>query len=75
MKRMHELVRANPRYGYRRIWALLRLEGQRVNRKRIHRLWKQEHFKVPMKQHKKRHLCASKNSIVRRLCEHKDVVG
>ena len=74
MKRMHELVRANPRYGYRRIWALLRLEGQRVNRKRIHRLWKQEHFKVPMKQHKKRHLGASKNSIVRRRCEHKDHV-
>jgi transposase InsO family protein len=25
--RMHELVRAHPRYGYRRIWALLRTEG------------------------------------------------
>ena len=74
MQRMHELVRHHPRYGYRRIWALLRLEGQRVNRKRVHRLWRQEHFKVPQKQHKKRHLGSSSNSIVRRKAEHKDHV-
>jgi hypothetical protein len=49
VKRMHELVRQHPRFGYRRIWALLRLDGHRVNRKRIHRLWKQECFKVPTK--------------------------
>ena len=38
---MEALVRKHPRYGYRRIWALLRREGFRVNRKRIYRLWKQ----------------------------------
>ena len=74
VKRMHELVRHHPRYGYRRIWGLLRLEGWRVNRKRIHRLWKQEHFKVPQKQHKKRHLGSSSNSIIRRRAERKDHV-
>ena len=74
MTRMHELVRQYPRYGYRRIWALLRLEGRRVNRKRIHRLWKREHFKVPKKQHMKRHLGCSANSIVRRQAECKDHV-
>jgi len=75
VKCMHELVRRHPRYGYRRIWALLRLEeGLRVNRKRIHRLWKQEGFKVPSKQHKKRHLGSSENSIVRRRAEHKNHV-
>ncbi len=36
--RMLELVKQHPRYGYRRIWALLRREGWRVNRKRVHRL-------------------------------------
>jgi transposase InsO family protein len=30
--RMHELVREHPRYGHRRIHALLRREGWRVNR-------------------------------------------
>ena len=74
MRRMHELVRRHPRYGYRRIWALLRLEGWRVNRKRIHRLWKREHFKVPRKQHKKRHLGSSENSITRCQAECKDHV-
>ncbi len=32
----------HPRYGYRRIWALLRREGWEVNRKRIERLWRLE---------------------------------
>ena len=36
--RMNELAAAHPRYGYRRIWALLRAEGLEVNRKRIERL-------------------------------------
>jgi putative transposase len=40
--RMNELAALHPRYGYRRIWALLRTEGWRVNRKRIERLWRLE---------------------------------
>jgi len=39
---MLELVRRHPRFGYRRVWALLRSEGFAVNRKRVHRLWKRE---------------------------------
>lgn len=33
--RMRELVREHPRYGCRRIWALLCRKGWRVNRKRV----------------------------------------
>ena len=33
VKRLRELSRKHPRYGYRRITALLRREGFRVNRK------------------------------------------
>jgi hypothetical protein len=29
IERMHELSRLHPRYGYRRIWALLRRDGWR----------------------------------------------
>jgi len=72
--RMLELVRQHPRYGYRRIWALLRREGWRVNRKRIHRLWRKEGLKVPRKQRKKRRLGSSANSCVRRPAAHKDHV-
>jgi putative transposase len=74
VKRMHELVRMHPRYGHRRIWALLRTEGWPVNRKRIWRLWKREGFKVPIKQRKRRRLGSSDNGIVRRRAEHKDHV-
>lgn len=40
VKRMHQLVRHHPRYGYRRIWALLRLDDWIINRKRVHRRWR-----------------------------------
>jgi len=30
------------RYGYRRITALLRVEGCRVNAKRVERIWRRE---------------------------------
>jgi len=72
--RMLELVRRHPRYGYRRIWALLRREGWRVNRKRVHRLWRQQGLKVPRKQRKKRRLGSSANSCVRRPAAYKDHV-
>jgi transposase InsO family protein len=64
---MHRIVRRQPRYGYRRVWALLRQEGFRgINRKRVWRLWKKEGFRVPQKQHKKRRLGVSGNGIARR---------
>jgi putative transposase len=44
---MNELAARHPRYGYRRIWALLRSEGFQVNRKRIERLWRAEGHRVP----------------------------
>jgi putative transposase len=64
--RMLELVQDHPRFGYRRIWALLRREGWRVNRKRIYRLWRQQGLKVPRKRRKKRRLGHSGNGCARR---------
>jgi transposase InsO family protein len=66
VQRMHDLVRRHPRYGYRRVWAVLRQEGFGVNRKRVYRLWKREGFKVPQKQRKKRRLGVGENGIARR---------
>jgi len=74
VKQMHEIVRRHPRYGYRRVWALLRADGWRINRKRVHRLWRREGFRVPQKQRKKRRLGSSANGIVRRRPEHVDHV-
>ena len=40
------LAQAHPRYGYRRVWALLRRK-RTINRKRVHRLWKRARLQVP----------------------------
>jgi putative transposase len=43
-----------PRFGARRVHALLVRAGWRVNRKRIERLWRQEGLQVPRKRRKRR---------------------
>jgi len=53
---MVALATAYGRYGYRRITALLRQAGWRVNAKRIERLWRQEGLKVPARQPKRSRL-------------------
>lgn len=73
------LSRENPRYGYRRVWALLRREGWSVNKKRVHRLWREEGLRVPQRQRKRRRLAKklegrSENGCARRRAEHKDHV-
>ncbi len=76
VERMIELSRANPRYGYRRVWAMLRREGWRVNKKRVHRLWRKEGLKVPDKQRKRRRLLegTSENGCTRRRAERRNHV-
>src|SRR3954467_8167276 len=45
-RRIEELAGAHPRYGYRRIWALLDREGWTVNKKAVRRLYRQAGLKV-----------------------------
>lgn len=74
--RMVALSQQNPRYGYRRIWALLGREGWAVNKKRIQRLWREAGLKVPAKKvHKRRRLTGtSENGCTRRRAEYIDHV-
>jgi putative transposase len=69
LSRIRDSAREHPRYGYRRITALLRREGWSVNRKRVHRLWRREGLKVPQVQRKRRRLGHSENSCTRRRSE------
>lgn len=48
-QRIRELAAARPRFGYERLHILLRREGWRVNRKRVHRLYKLEGLQVRMR--------------------------
>jgi hypothetical protein len=44
------------RAGYRTAWRHLRRNGWEVNPKRVHRIWKREGLRLPLKSHKRRRL-------------------
>lgn len=73
-KRIVALAAAYGRYGYRRITALLRLEGWRVNHKRVERIWRREGLKVPKKQPRRGRLWLNDGSCVRLRAERRDHV-
>jgi transposase InsO family protein len=62
------------RYGYRRITALLRASGWRVNHKRVERIWRQEGLKVPKRQPKRGRLWLNDGSCVRLRPTHRNHV-
>ena len=69
-ERIIELAVQFGRYGYRRITALLRHEGWRVNHKRVERIWRQEGLKVPSRQPKRRRLWLGDGSCIRLRPQH-----
>jgi putative transposase len=68
------LARRYGRYGYRKITALLREAGWRVNAKRVERIWRREGLKVPAKQPKRGRPWFADGSCVRLRPEHRDHV-
>jgi len=54
--RIRELAHARPRFGYLRIWVLLRREGWRVNRKRVRRLYRLEGLQLRMRVRRRKHI-------------------
>ena len=56
IRKMHKLAIRHSRYGYRRITVLLQREGIRINKKRVHRLWKSEGLGLPRKKPKRRRI-------------------
>jgi putative transposase len=68
------LASKDGRYGYRRITALLKREGFRVNHKRVERIWREESLKVPKKQPKRGRLWLNDGSCVRLRPTHRNHV-
>jgi len=46
VKAMNAIATKRPRWGYRRVYQVLRDEGWTVNRKRVERLWRLEGHRV-----------------------------
>jgi putative transposase len=53
-ERLRGIARTHPRYGYRRVHALVRRELPTVNVKRVHRLWRLERLSLPCRRPRKR---------------------
>jgi putative transposase len=54
VERMKKIAHKEKRYGYRRVWAELRREGEAINPKRVYRLWRRESLALrPRKRRKK----------------------
>lgn len=51
--RLRELAAQHPRYGYRRLGALLRREGRQVNHKKVERLYRREGLAVRRRKRKR----------------------
>ena len=72
--RINKLAVDYGRYGYRRITALLQMEGWKVNHKRVERIWRTEGLKVPQRQPKRRRLWFNDGSCIRLRPEYPDHV-
>lgn len=52
--RMRELAQARPRFGYLRLHVMLRREGWVINKKRVHRIYREEGLTVRLTRRRKR---------------------
>jgi putative transposase len=50
---LRDFARRRPRWGWRRAYVAAKEAGWRVNKKRIHRLWREEGLKVPYRKKKR----------------------
>ncbi len=53
-EQLRVIARKHPRYGYRRVHALVRRELPMVNVKRVHHIWRQEGLSLPTRRPRRR---------------------
>lgn len=53
-RRLGEIARERKWAGYRTAWGVLRLEGEVINPKRVHRVWRQEGLSQPRRRKRRR---------------------
>ena len=59
------LAKQYGRYGYRKIAELLRIEGWKVNHKKVERIWREEGLQMPQRHKKRRRLYHKDAAIIR----------
>lgn len=68
---MNGLRKRYKRAGYRGIWSRLRRTGWRVNRKRVHRIWKAEGWQIRARKRKRQGKGSSENGCAVRRAEYR----
>lgn len=58
-----EIAPARPRFGYVRIWIMLRCEGWRDNKKRVHRLYRLEGLQVRLRTRRKKRMSLHRDAV------------
>ena len=54
IEKLKAIAREHSRYGYRRACTVLRRSGERVNHKRVHRVWQQAKLCLPLRRPRKK---------------------
>lgn len=65
IQRIREIAHSRPRFGFQRIHVLLRREGWKVNRKRVHRLYRLEGLQVRMRVRRKKRMSLHRGPVPR----------
>ena len=55
-RRIREIAQVRPRFGFTRIWVLLRREGWPINKKRVRRLYRLEGLQLHMRVRRRKHI-------------------
>ena len=61
--RIRDLAHARPRFGYLRIWVLLRRDGWVVNHKRVRRLYRLEGLQLRMRVRRRNHMALHRGPV------------
>ena len=61
--RIREIAQARPRFGYVRVWIMLRREGWPDNKKRVHRLYRLEGLQVRLRARRKKRLSLHRGAV------------
>lgn len=73
-KAIYDVKRQWPRFGYRRVTAMLKRDGWRVNTKRVHRICRQEGLQVRRVQRKRHRLGTIDGGVTRLEATHRNHV-
>lgn len=69
-RRIKTLAQKDKRFGYRRVYILLRRSGEIINHKKVFRLWQSMNLSLPKKRPRKKIMKSAANGLCAQFCNH-----